>query len=53
MAALDGCAIVVCSIEPQDLAFVCDRVIVVRDGQAVRELTAPFTSSEITSAVYD
>jgi ribose transport system ATP-binding protein len=52
-AALGGTAVVICSIEPQDLAFVCDRIIVVRNGQAARELTRPFTSSEITSAVYD
>jgi ribose transport system ATP-binding protein len=52
-AALAGCAVVVCSIEPQDLAFICDRVIVIRSGQAVRELTGPLTSREITSAVYD
>jgi ribose transport system ATP-binding protein len=52
-AADAGCAVVVCSIEPQDLAFICDRVIVIRGGQAVRELRSPVTAGEITSAVYD
>jgi ribose transport system ATP-binding protein len=52
-AALRGASVVVCSIEPQDLAFICDRVIVVRDGQAVRELSGHITASDITSAVYD
>jgi ribose transport system ATP-binding protein len=51
--ALEGASVLVCSIEPQDLAFICDRVVVVRDGTAVRELVAPLTASDITSAVYD
>jgi ribose transport system ATP-binding protein len=51
-AALDGASVVVCSIEPQDLAFVCDRVLVLRDGATVAELAAPLTAGDITAAVY-
>jgi ribose transport system ATP-binding protein len=52
-AALDGASVIVCSIETQDLAFVCDRVLIIRDGETAAELPGPLTASEITSAVYD
>jgi ribose transport system ATP-binding protein len=52
-AALGGASVIVCSLEPQDLAFVCDRVLIIRDGTTVAELFGPLTASEITSAVYN
>jgi ABC-type sugar transport system ATPase subunit len=37
-AASDGAAIVVCSSDAKELASVCDRVLVMEGGQAVREV---------------
>ena len=47
-----GVGVVVVSIEPQDLAAVCDRVMVLRDGVPAAELTSEVTASAITAAVY-
>jgi ribose transport system ATP-binding protein len=52
-AAVRGAAVVICSIEPQDLAFVCDRVVIVREGRTTRELTGAFTAHDITAAAYE
>lgn len=53
-AAAEGVCALVSSIEPQDLAFVCDRVIVVRGGAPVRELAGDdLTAAAITAAIYD
>ena len=50
-AALGVC-VVVCSIEAQDLAAVCDRVIVLRDGAAIATLSSPLSAEEITERTY-
>jgi ribose transport system ATP-binding protein len=47
-----GAAVLISSIEAQDLAFVCDRVLVLADGVAVRELTGPCSAEDISTAVY-
>jgi ribose transport system ATP-binding protein len=51
--ATGGACVVVCSIEPQDLAFACDRIIVVRNGELACELPAGATAHDITSAIYE
>ena len=47
-----GAAVLISSIEAQDLAFVCDRVLVLADGVPVCELTGPCSAEDITTAVY-
>lgn len=47
-----GIGVVVVSIEPQDLAAVCDRVVVLRDGELAAELASDLTPAAITAAVY-
>jgi ribose transport system ATP-binding protein len=52
-AAADGMSIVYASAEYEDLAHVCDRVLVLRGGRVVRELAGPsLTEDEIASACY-
>jgi ribose transport system ATP-binding protein len=47
-----GVCVVVSSIESQDLAAVCDRVIVLRDGAIATELRSELTPHTITTAIY-
>ena len=49
-AADAGTAVLLSSIEAQDLALVCDRVLVMRGGRVVRELHAPMSAEEILQA---
>jgi ribose transport system ATP-binding protein len=49
--AEDGVSIVLASIQPSDLAAVCDRVLVFRDGRVITELPAP-DEGAIIDAVY-
>lgn len=49
-AAQDGTTIVVCSSEVEDLAAVCDRVLVLHDGVVSAELAAPLTPDAILHA---
>ena len=51
-AADRGVGVVMASIEAQDLAAVCDRVLVLRDGVIVAELTEDLSAHEITAATY-
>lgn len=51
-AADSGVGVVVASIEPQDLAAICDRVLVFRDGVVAGELTADLSPHAITAATY-
>jgi len=51
-AADRGVCVIVASIESQDLAAVCDRVIVLRDGAIAAELTSELTPHTITTAIY-
>ncbi len=50
--AARGVSVVISSIESQDLAAVCDRVIVMRDGEVAIELTGDLTAHDITAATY-
>jgi ribose transport system ATP-binding protein len=49
-AAVDGAAVVLCSSEVEDLAAVCDRVLVLQRGRIARELSRPFTSDDVLEA---
>lgn len=51
-AAEAGMTVLVSSIETQDLASVCDRVIVLRSGEIAEELTHDLDASTIESATY-
>ena len=51
-AASAGAAVIVVSIDAEDLATVCDRVLVLEDGTVARELAAPLTDSSILNAVF-
>lgn len=51
-AAVDGAAVVLCSSEVEDLAAVCDRVLILEDGKVVSELARPFTADGIFSAIF-
>jgi ribose transport system ATP-binding protein len=51
-AANQGKAVVICSIEVQDLAVVCDRVIVLRAGRDHVEIGDGVTAEAITEATY-
>ncbi|MBB5631548.1 sugar ABC transporter ATP-binding protein [Sphaerisporangium krabiense] len=50
-AARRGVAVVVASIQPSDLAAVCDRVLIFREGRVDGEITAP-TENAVVEAVY-
>jgi len=51
-AAAAGAAVVVVSIDTEDLATACDRVLVVEEGAIARVLTGPLTSDQILDAVF-
>lgn len=51
-AAVDGAAVVLCSSEVDDLAAVCDRVLVLEDGRVARELGRPLTGEDIFTAIF-
>jgi ribose transport system ATP-binding protein len=51
-SAQAGAAVVVSSIDAEDLATVCDRVLVLEDGVVARELAAPLTDVQILDAVF-
>ncbi|MCK9894477.1 sugar ABC transporter ATP-binding protein [Frankia sp. AgB32] len=50
-AAAAGAAVVVVSLDEEDLASVCDRVVVLAAGRPSAELTAPFTAADVIDAV--
>jgi ribose transport system ATP-binding protein len=51
-AAVDGAAVVLCSSEVDDLAAVCDRVLILEEGKVVNELVRPFTADDVFSAIF-
>jgi ribose transport system ATP-binding protein len=51
-AADGGIAVLISSIEAQDLALVCDRVLIMRDGVLATQLRSPMTAMQITEATY-
>ena len=51
-AARGGCGVVLASIDPADLAVLCDRVIVIRDGRVARELAGALEPDVIAHAIF-
>ncbi|MEU2349542.1 sugar ABC transporter ATP-binding protein [Modestobacter sp. NPDC049651] len=51
-AAAAGAAVLVSSIDNEDLATVCDRVLVLEGGVVVGELTGPLTADQVLDAVF-
>jgi ribose transport system ATP-binding protein len=51
-AAHGGCGVVLASIDPADLAVLCDRVIVLRDGRIAKELVGEIEPDAIAHAVF-
>ncbi len=51
-AARDGCGVIVSSVDASDLAVLCDRVLVFRDGAVVAELTGELTQDQILEATF-
>jgi ribose transport system ATP-binding protein len=51
-AARDGCAVLISSIDAADLAVLCDRVLVFRDGQVADELTGDLDQDAIIHATF-
>ncbi len=51
-AAARGISVLISSAEPQDLAAVCDRVVVLRSGVVAAELVSGISADAITDAIY-
>lgn len=51
-AAQDGAAVIYISSEVDDLAAVCDRVLLLRDGRIGSEFRAPFVPDELLDAMF-
>ncbi|KHL16033.1 ribose transport system ATP-binding protein [Mumia flava] len=52
-AAQHGAAVLYVSSEVEDLAAVCDRLLVLDDGVVARDLTGPFTAESVLGAIFD
>ena len=52
-AAAAGCGVLVASVDAADLAVLCDRVIVFRDGHATAELTGNLNQDDIIHATFE
>jgi ribose transport system ATP-binding protein len=50
--AQGGCGVVIASIDPSDLAALCDRVLVFRDGRVAKELSGELEPDSIAHAVF-
>jgi ribose transport system ATP-binding protein len=50
--AEQGMTIVLTSVEPEELVFICDRVLVLVEGEIVQEMTAPFDVERLIAASY-
>jgi ribose transport system ATP-binding protein len=50
--AAAGCGVVVASSDPQELAVLCDRIVVFREGRVAQELTGRPTPDEIVHATF-
>ena len=52
LAAQDGAAVLYVSSEVDDLAAVCDRLLVLEEGVVARDLAGPFTPEAVLEAVF-
>jgi ribose transport system ATP-binding protein len=52
-AARDGCGVLISSVDAADLAVLCDRVLVFREGHVVAELTGDMTQDDIIHATFE
>jgi ribose transport system ATP-binding protein len=50
--AHSGATIVMASVEPEELALECDRVLVLVEGEITQELRAPFDVDRVVAASY-
>ena len=51
--AASGVAVVIVSSDLEEIAAIAHRVVVLREGQVVAELTRPFTEAEILQHCYE
>jgi ribose transport system ATP-binding protein len=51
-AARRGCAVVIASVDAADLAVLCDRVLVFREGQVVGQLSGDLDQDDIVHATF-
>jgi ribose transport system ATP-binding protein len=51
-AAASGCGVLIASIDAVDLAVLCDRVLVFRDGQVAAELSGDLDQDDIVHATF-
>ena len=51
-AAQSGCGVLIASIDAADLAVLCDRVLVFRDGEVTAELTGDLHQDDIIHATF-
>jgi len=51
-AARGGCGVLIASVDAADLAVLCDRVLVFRDGQVTAELTGDLAQDDIVHATF-
>jgi ribose transport system ATP-binding protein len=51
-AAAGGCGVIISSVDAADLAVLCDRVLVFREGQVTAELTGDMTQDDIIHATF-
>jgi ABC-type sugar transport system ATPase subunit len=47
-----GCGILMSATDVRDLALMCDRVLILRDGRVVAELTGEFDQDDIVEATF-
>ena len=51
-AAKDGCGVLIASIDAADLAVLCDRVLVFRNGEVTGELSGQLDQDNIIHATF-
>ena len=51
--AQEGAAVLYVSSEVEDLAAVCDRLLVLEEGTVVRDLRGPFTADSVLDAIFN
>jgi ribose transport system ATP-binding protein len=51
-AAGEGCGVIISSVDAADLAVLCDRVLVFRDGKVAAELSGELTQDAILEATF-